>query len=46
MADSKAVYGLTAAAARLVKEMADKHRQQLPAAGYRTRRTGAGTPKR
>lgn len=41
MADSKPVYGLTAAAAKLVKEMVDKHRQQLPATGRRIRRDGA-----
>lgn len=40
MADSKTVYGLTATAAKIVKEMADKYRQQLPASDRRTRRVG------
>ena len=39
------VYGLTASAAKILKEMADKHRQQLPAAGVRPRRIGSNSKK-
>jgi hypothetical protein len=38
---NKPTYGLTAAAAKVAKEIADKHRQQLPATGRRIRRIGA-----
>ena len=45
MAESKAVYGLTSRAAKLLKQMVDKHRLQLPATGRRARRLG-GTSAR
>lgn len=35
------VFGLTRGAARLVGEMADRHRQRLPDVGRRTRRVAA-----
>ncbi len=37
------VYGLTARDAKLLKQMADKHRQRKPATDRRTRRIGSGT---
>jgi len=40
MAANSPVYGLTARSAKLLKEMADKHRQKLPALDRRTRRIG------
>ncbi len=40
MASTEPVYGMTERTAKLVKEMADKHRQKLPATDRRTRRIG------